>query len=258
VSDSASRGDARTARLFAEAADAYARFRPQYPPELFQALGEASPGRRVAWDCACGSGQASTGLAGVFERVIATDLYLEPLRRAPRHPAIAYAAAHAESAAVRTGSVDCVAVAQALHWLDLDRFYAEADRVLVPRGLFAAWSYALMRVDPALDPLFDELYYEILAPWWTPARTTVDRGYRSLPFPFDEITLPPITLRVRWTLDELEGHLATWSSVRRARNEGSDPLAPWMARIAPLWGSPEQPRDLRWPLGVRAGRRRSG
>jgi hypothetical protein len=257
VSGSAA-GDARTARLFAEAADEYVRFRPQYPAELFQALGAASPARRLAWDCACGSGQASVGLSGVFDRVVATDLYLEPLRRAPRHGAISYAAAHGEQSCLRSGSADCVVVAQALHWLDLERFYGEVQRVLVPRGVFAAWSYALMQIDPAIDPLLGELYHETLAPWWTPARRTVDAGYRTLPFPFDEVELPPITLRVRWTLAELEGHLATWSSVRRARAEGPDPLTPWIERVRPLWGDAERARELRWPLGVRAGRRRAG
>src|SRR5919112_2053931 len=35
-------------------------------------------------------------------------------------------------------------VAQALHWFDVDAFHAEAQRVLVPHGIIAEWSYALL------------------------------------------------------------------------------------------------------------------
>jgi SAM-dependent methyltransferase len=250
-------GGAPSSHLFADAADEYARFRPGYPPVLFRELAAAAPARGIAWDCACGSGQASTGLAAEFARVIGTDLHLAPLLRAPRTPAIAYAAARAERSCLRGGSADCVVVAQALHWLDLDVFYPEVERVLAPGGVFAACCYALMEIDPAFNPLLAELYYELLAPWWTPERRAVDAGYSTLPFPFDEIALPPIMLRVRWTLDELLGHLGTWSSVRRARGEGVDPLALWIPRLRPLWGDSGRVREVRWPLAVRAGRRRT-
>lgn len=42
----------------------YARFRPSYPPALFAWLAETAPARRLAWDCATGSGQAAAGLLG--------------------------------------------------------------------------------------------------------------------------------------------------------------------------------------------------
>ena len=41
----------------------YAKFRPNYPPKLFDHLASISPKRELAWDCATGSGQAAVGLA---------------------------------------------------------------------------------------------------------------------------------------------------------------------------------------------------
>ena len=44
-------------------------------------------------------------------------------------------------------SVDLITVATALHWFDLDKFFAEVKRVLKRNGVLAAYCYRL----PALD-----------------------------------------------------------------------------------------------------------
>ena len=64
--------DASFADHFSAAATEYARFRPHYPPALFQWLAGIVRQRRVAWDCATGNGQAAVALAGHFETVVAT------------------------------------------------------------------------------------------------------------------------------------------------------------------------------------------
>ena len=58
---------------FSRLAAHYASFRPRYPPALFDYLEECCPRRDCAWDCACGSGQATLALATRFAAVIATD-----------------------------------------------------------------------------------------------------------------------------------------------------------------------------------------
>ena len=55
-----------------QAAD-YAKYRPHYPPALFEYLASIAPAKKVAWDCGTGNGQAALGLALHFEMVIATD-----------------------------------------------------------------------------------------------------------------------------------------------------------------------------------------
>ena len=45
------------------------------------------------------------------------------------------------------GKVDLIMVAQALHWFDLDRFYAEARRVLKSDGVLAASAYNLLHIN---------------------------------------------------------------------------------------------------------------
>ena len=46
-----------------------------------------------------------------------------------------YRVAPAENSGIGSETIDLIMVAQALHWFDLDRFYAEARRVLKPNGV---------------------------------------------------------------------------------------------------------------------------
>jgi hypothetical protein len=91
---------------FSAFAGRYADFRPSYPAELFDYLAGLTPKHELAWDCAAGNGQATVGLAGHFDRVVATDASREQIASARPHPKIAYWVAPAESSeSIRTGQV---------------------------------------------------------------------------------------------------------------------------------------------------------
>src|SRR5260370_14561020 len=75
---------------FAQAAPAYATFRPRYPAALFGALAAHAPARHLAWDCATCSGQAAVGLAEHFQQVVATDASDAQLASAPPQPRVRY------------------------------------------------------------------------------------------------------------------------------------------------------------------------
>src|SRR5688500_6310732 len=122
---------------FSAVAREYAAYRPRYPEALFDFLAERAPARELAWDCACGNGQATLDLAGRFDRVIATDSSAAQIAEAPSHPRIEWRVASGERSGIPGGVCDLVTVAQALHWLDIDAFFAEARRVSRPAGLIA-------------------------------------------------------------------------------------------------------------------------
>ncbi|TXH78069.1 MAG: class I SAM-dependent methyltransferase, partial [Thiothrix sp.] len=115
---------------FSNVAKTYANYRPQYPAELYTWLANISPSTESVWDCACGTGQASLGLAEHFQQVIATDASAQQIAVAEPHPKIEWRVASAEASGLADHSVDLITVAQALHWFDLEQFYAEAQRVL--------------------------------------------------------------------------------------------------------------------------------
>ena len=143
---------------FSVSAADYARFRPDYPPALFEWLRGVAPARGRVWDCATGSGQAAVALAAHFAEVIATDASAAQLTAAASHPRVRYQCAPAETSALDDASVDAVTVAQALHWLDLDRFYGEVRRVARPGAVIAVWSYGQGEIEPRIDEVIGALY----------------------------------------------------------------------------------------------------
>ena len=240
---------------FSDRSPQYAEFRPHYPQALFDWIAEHSPAHRVAWDCATGSGQAASGLAAHFDRVIATDASAAQLQYAAPHSRIEYRVAVAEDSGLADASVDAATVAQALHWLRLDGFFAEVKRVLVPGGLFAGWGYGASRVSPEIDAILAHLYSAIVGPFWPPERALVDTHYRDIVLPFAEIQTPRFEIESLLTLKQYVGYVSTWSAVRRyIAATGKDPVAPVRAALAPLWGSADEVRMVRWPLFGRAGR----
>lgn len=241
---------------FSRVADAYASFRPRYPSALFAYLAGLTPRHELAWDCGAGSGQATLDLAAHFHRVIATDMSAEQIGAAPRHPSVEYRVAPAEAGGLPDASVDLIAVAQALHWFDLDRFYGEVRRVAAPHAVIAAWTYRLPRSgDRAIDAALGSFYRDVVGPYWPAERRHVDAGYRTLPFPFEELVPPPLDMESEWTLADLVGYVRTWSaSARFLAATGEDPAAVLAERVAPVWGPPERMRKVEWPLALRVGR----
>lgn len=239
---------------FSAAARQYDHYRPAYPEALMAFLAGIAPAQHRAWDCATGTGQAAVGLATHFRQVIATDASAAQVAHAVPHPRVEYAVARAEDCGLDDASVDLVTVAQALHWLELEPFYAEVRRVARPGAVFAAWTYSLADADPVVDPLV-AAFYEEMSPWWPPERIHVEDGYRNLAFPFEPLETPPFEVRASWPLTRLLGYFSTWSGVNHCRKEtGRDPVEAIGRRLAAVWGDPSTPRPVRWPLHLRVGR----
>ena len=228
----------------------YRDARPRYPRELYDWLAAQCARRALAWDAGCGNGQASVELGERFDAVLATDPSAPQVANAIAHPRVAYRVEPAESCSAASASVDLVTVAQALHWFDFARFFAEVERVLVPGGVFAAWSYGLMHIEPAFDAVVQELYEPVLGPYWPPERAHVEAGYTTIPVPFAPLAPPPFAMRARWSFEQAVAYLETWSALQRYRKAtGRDPLTEMGGRLRAAWGEVEE-RDVVWPLVV--------
>ncbi len=233
----------------------YATYRPSYPRELFAYLSEMAPSRRSTWDCATGNGQAARGLADFFDNVMATDASEKQIASAAQHARVHYRVARADHSGIADGSVDLVTVAQALHWLELNVFYAEARRVLRPNGVLAVWCYDLFRVGPAVDTLIENYYRETVGPFWDFERRLVETGYQTIEFPFIELSPPIFQMQAEWTLDHVLGYLRTWSATQAfAKARGFDPVEALAKDLQRVWkGEPR--RVITWPLSLRIGRK---
>ena len=239
---------------FSSSAAEYATFRPRYPAALFEFVALLPAARTTAWDCACGNGQASLPLAAHFERVLATDASGEQIAHATPHPRVSYAVALADASGLESGSVDLVTVAQALHWLPLDSFFAEARRVLAPGGALAVWCYTRPELSGAMDEVIARFHDVTCRPYWSPERRLVDEGYRSIAMPFDDVLAPPLAIEARLTLEQFAGYLSTWSAARKlAADTGHKPVIAVREELRPQWGDDGETQLVRWPLHVRAG-----
>ncbi len=242
---------------FSSVANRYADFRPHYPAALFEYLVTLAPKTSLVWDCACGNGQATLDLAERFNRVIATDASKEQIASAAPHRNVEFRVAPAEESGLQDASVRLITVAQALHWFDLDRFYAEARRVLKPGGVLAAWAYGINEVEGnAVNELVQDYYSNTVGPYWPTERKLVEESYRTIPFPFDEITPPVFRMEARWTLEQLLGYFSTWSATNRfIKAKGSNPLKPLSGALGDVWGDAHSTRLVTWPLTLRIGRK---
>ncbi len=237
---------------FSGYAASYAQFRPHYPKALFAYLAALTPEREHAWDCATGNGQAAVALAEHFRRVTATDASAKQIENAAPHPRVEYRVAPAEASGLAAESIGLITVAQALHWFDLAKFFAEAKRVLRRDGVLAVWSYNLFRVQPEIDRLVENFYRETIGPYWDFERELVETGYRTIDFPFAEIVPPEFQMRATWSLEQALGFLRTWSATKSfIAARGFDPVDSLGEQLARFWGSP---REVDWPLSFRIGR----
>ena len=240
---------------FSKQSGLYARFRPTYPPELYEWLLGLVEKKECAWDCGTGNGQVATVLADHFRQVYATDISQAQLDKAMHRDNIVYRRVRGEQTAFEDHSFDLITVAQALHWFDHEAFNQEVLRLLKPGGILAVWGYSLLRILPEIDELVDHYYNRIIGPYWAAERRHVDEQYRSIPFPFDLLDPPtPFFVETQWTLEQMEGYLHTWSSLQtylHVHTHNPVPQLILQIRQSGLW---QRQLPIRFPIFTKVGK----
>jgi SAM-dependent methyltransferase len=238
---------------FSSQSKAYAAYRPRYPESLFQFITGMVSEKDIAWDAGTGNGQTAAALAPLFHQVYATDISSQQLAQAAIAPNITYLNEPAEHTSIAAGSVNLVTVSQALHWFNFEHFYREVARVAAPGAIFAAWSYSLLSIGDGMDELTRHFHFETLKEFWDPERKYVDNGYSDLPFPFAKIESPDFEIKTRWSLQDLEGYLGTWSAVQKfIVINGENPVPHLVRNIARVWGK-EETREVKFPIHLKMG-----
>lgn len=239
--------------LFSNHANDYARFRPSYPESLFEFIVDHNLTRDRVWDCGTGNGQVAQHLALYYNRVDATDISEQQLRNAFKKENIFYQLSRAEASPFDSDCFDLIAVGQAVHWFDIQKFYHEVRRVGKEDAVLALIGYSPVRVNEEIDKILDTFYFDVIYPYWEAERRMVDNQYRDLPFPFEEIDVPYFQTELTWSLSDMEGYVNTWSSVKKfiSQNE-RNPVDDLIKQIKPLWRESKQ--SVYFPVFLRLGR----
>lgn len=242
---------------FSTQSNDYANYRPRYPRELAAELAKCCVNTEIALDCGCGTGQLSVLLANYFHKVIATDASRQQIENAEIHPRVTYKITTAENSQLTEKSVDIITVAQAAHWLDLDRFYAEARRISKPAGIIALITYGILFVDDKrCNSIVHDFYHNVLGAHWPPERRHVESGYKTLAFPFQELPFPAMEMHASWNFHQLFGYLTTWSAFKafKKTDKFQGIIEVFHRDLSASWMDLDAPKTIAWPLSGRIGK----
>jgi SAM-dependent methyltransferase len=240
--------------LFSAHARQYAAFRPDYPVALYEFIFQHLQDKKIAWDCATGNGQVAQYLAKYFGEVHATDISAQQLAEGVQYPNIHYQVCPAEQTTFPDDYFDLITVAQALHWIDVDKFYKEVGRVGKTGALLAVWGYGLLHINATIDSIITHFYTNIVGPYWDRARKLVDEQYETILFPFEEIETEKFSIDVAWTLDHLAGYLETWSATRGyIQAHQQNPVTPLILKLRDYWKEDEV-KTISFPIFIRLGK----
>lgn len=221
---------------FSSVSSKYAQFRPVYPAEVFQYLYTLTDQKDVAWDCGTGNGQVAYDLAKTFRYVCATDISRSQIDHAIAATNIFYSVQPAEKTDFEDKKFNLITVAQAIHWFDFDRFYAEVNRTAKEGGLLCVLGYGRIQISTIIDNIINDFYTRSLGKYWDKERKYIDENYETIPFPFEEIKTPKFQIDLEWTLEHLLGYLDTWSAVTHFKKmNGTNPLEVLKTELEKHW-----------------------
>lgn len=259
------------AELFIKQAKQYSVSRPNYPAELFRFIASKTPSHDLVWDVGTGTGQAALPLSELYKRVVATDTSPKQLEFAAKLPNVRYECTPAkmsmaeveEKIAARSGTVDLVTIAQALHWFDLPSFYQQVKWVLKkPGGVIAAWCYTVPKVNHRVDSVFGRFYAVDSDPYWEPQRKFVDEEFRTIEFPFEPLDglndTGPIQFKAKKAMN-LEGfftYIRSWSAYQTAKEKGVELLKEDVVKdFTSAWEDDGKPEKIAtFPVYLRIGK----
>ncbi|MFN3072041.1 class I SAM-dependent methyltransferase [Acinetobacter sp. TY2] len=238
--------------LFSQNSQLYKQARPDYPHSVIHEILKHTPEHSFAWDCGAGSGQFTQLLVPYFEQIVATDLSESQLQSAPYFENVSYQIQIAEQTIFTNQSFDLITVAQAIHWFDFEKFYAEVRRTLKVNGLLAVVGYGLLEIqDQQVNTMIQALYYEKLAGCWDAERRYIDEAYQTIPFDFDEITVPKFSMTYQWTAAQLLKYLSTWSAIKNYQDQYAEHA---LLDLAEYLQDLEQKFEITFPVFLRLGR----
>jgi SAM-dependent methyltransferase len=211
------------------AAERYVRGRIYFHPLIvarvkkFLSITEPLPS---ALDVGCGTGLSSHALRAIALGVTGVDASAEMVALAPKEDGIRFVVARAEELPFGEGKFDLVTLSQVFHWLEREKFLAEAKRVLRPGGWLVVYDDYFAAGQMAENPEFQTWYREKYLVRYPPppraemtfaAENTERHGFRLLGEEWHKHT-------VSLSLERLVDYLVTQSNVIAAVEGGREEI----------------------------------
>jgi SAM-dependent methyltransferase len=114
-------------------------------------------------DIACGTGLSAKALLEIANHVYGTDISPEMLELAPDKDLIRYSVAPAEDQPFADRYFDLITVSSGVHWFNIERFLAEASRLLKNRShlvLYENYFDAALQSDEAFKEWAANVHYK--------------------------------------------------------------------------------------------------
>lgn len=150
---------------FGHAAREFDRYRPDYPPELFEHILSAIPKDRRdrAMDLGAGTGKSTRPLLAHFREVIAVEPDAGMAAKLKQEiPHVTVLTTTVEACEQPELSVNLITIANALHWMDFTKVFAYAWKWLRAGGILAVYDRPLPKATEAIDRI---VLAELRGPW---------------------------------------------------------------------------------------------
>lgn len=210
------------------AAERYAKGRPHFHCFVIEKIKNflaLKQNLSFVLDVGCGTGLSSAALKTISERIVGIDLSFEMLKQAEKTHGIEYFQASAENLPFDEAKFDLITISQAIHWINKQKFFAEADRVLKRDSIIIAYDN-YFQGQMLGNPAFNDWYKaEFLKNYPVPPR-----GRRA----FDETSENPLDFvleseefnenTLEFSASELVNYLVTVTNVIARVENGAQPI----------------------------------
>ena len=207
-------------------ATVYGLFRPVYPQSVSQIISSYMGENKCseyerAIDVCCGSGQSTMLLSPFFKSVCGYDNSPAQISQAKsKHETkecnVNFEIGDAHDLPVVSSFVDLVTCAMGWHWLNPEKFYSEAKRVLKPGGCIAVYGYNTTVSDnKSVGSLVEAFKKELIEKDCVDERAFYTfNEYRDVLLPFSKVQRLKFDLPQRASLDQLFGFFESITSYR--------------------------------------------
>ncbi len=173
-------------------------------------------------DVGCGTGLSTLSLKEIAVRIVGMDISAEMLSEASNDPAITYLVSPAEEIRLTSASFDLLTVSSAFHWLDRDKFMAEAHRLLRLNKwliIYDNYFFSRMKENPEYEKWHRNSY--VLRYPIPPRNNEILAEAHTLRHGFRFVHKEEYTNDVSFSAEQLASYLMTQSNIIAAVESGT-------------------------------------